>query len=430
MSGIHRRNLLMGAGALSLIGALPRTLGLGSSHRYPTRIVFFYTPNGTVLDSFRPTGTETNFQLSEILAPLQPFKDKMLVLGELDNLAARTGGGGPHAWGLGSMLTGWQVPGGHFFGAGYAAGLSLDQHIANLVGNGTPFRSLELGVQPSATGPRQRLSYAAPGNPMPPFESPWEAYGALFGPTQGPDPDARLSLLRQSRSEIDVIARDYSGDDAARLAYHQSSIDEVDRRLRHAPPSIVFPPPQLGPAVDLQALDNYPVIGQKHMDVLVAALANDMTRVASLQWSWASGEPSFQKLFGFPEDHHALSHKPDNDLESRAKLVKINVWQAQQLAYLANQMSQVKEGDETLLDHTVIFWCSELSTGNVHSHEDMPYVLLGGANGKLKTGRWLKFGGASHTDLLVTLANVMGSPISVFGDPKYGHGGLGDALLV
>jgi hypothetical protein len=415
--------MLLGTAAMTVPLAREWGTPRGPSPVFPTRLVIFYTPNGTVADAWRPTGTETSFTLGPIMAPLAPFQDRLLILDEVNNYVARGGAGGGHARGMGTLLTGVQLPPGPFLGAAYAASISIDQLIAQSVGAATLFRSLELAVQPRGSEVWERLSYAGPNEPMPPFESPWDAASTLFGEIAASNRQAYLDLLATSRDELKEVTQLYAGDDARRLAFHGASLDEVERRLRLTPPAITVPPPSLGAPLDLEPRENFGPIGRKHIDVLVAALANDRTRVATLQWAKASGDPTFPDL-GFPEPHHELSHRPDDDADGQDKLTRINRWYAGHLAYLLGQLASIREGDETLLDHTCVVWTSELGKGNIHSYDNTPFVLCGGANGQLKTGRYLKLGGASHLDLLVSLANLMGVPRTTFGDTRYCHGPL------
>jgi hypothetical protein len=164
------------------------------------------------------------------------------------------------------------------------------------------------------------------------------------------------------------------------------------------------------------------------MDLLVSSLACGMTRVGSLQWSRGISLTTFPWL-GIKESHHSLSHRGDADDDARSKLTQINKWYAQQLAYLCRKLDAIPERDgKSLLDHTLIVWGNELSKGNNHSHDDLPFVLLGGAGGALKMGRYVNFPARGHNDLLLTICRAMGLDNESFGNPKHCSGPLG-ALL-
>jgi len=157
---------------------------------------------------------------------------------------------------------------------------------------------------------------------------------------------------------------------------------------------------------------------------MVMAMACDLTRVGTLQWTHSVGGQLFSWL-GATRGHHDMSHDPDSNVESKEMLTKINVWFAEQLAALIAAMKQVPEEGGTLFDNTVILWVNELSRGNAHSHPDMPFVLAGGAGGRIKTGRYLKYAGTvPHNNLLVSLLNAFGSDVRTFGNPAYCTGPL------
>jgi uncharacterized protein DUF1552 len=184
------------------------------------------------------------------------------------------------------------------------------------------------------------------------------------------------------------------------------------------------------PTIDFKANDNFPAIGKAQMDLLVMALACDLTRVATIQWERSVGDVRFTWL-GATRGHHTISHDADTVTDSVEMLTKINVWYSQQLAYLLGKMASIKEGAGTMLDNTLVFWCNELSRGNVHSHPDMPFVLAGGAGGALKTGRWLVYPKATsvpHNNLLVSIMNVMGLPDTTFGNPAFCTGPLSNLV--
>jgi hypothetical protein len=164
------------------------------------------------------------------------------------------------------------------------------------------------------------------------------------------------------------------------------------------------------------------------MDLLASSLACGMTRVASLQWSRGISLTTFPWL-GIKESHHSLSHRGDADDSARSKLTQINKWYAQQLAYLCRKLDAIPERDgKSLLDHTLIVWANELSKGNNHSQKDMPFVLLGGAGGALRMGRYASFGARGHNDLLLTICRAMGLDSASFGNPKHCSGVLASIL--
>jgi hypothetical protein len=212
---------------------------------------------------------------------------------------------------------------------------------------------------------------------------------------------------------------------------HQTAIRELEMRLTAAPDpasgssaSCVKP---AAPTIDFNKNDNFPAVGTLQMDLLVMALACDLTRVATLQWEAAYSDVIFSWL-GWTRGHHDTSHDSDGSAASVAILTKINTWYAQQFAYLLGKLDGIKDGAGTMLDSTLVFWGNELARGNVHSHWPMPFVLAGGGGAPIKTGRFLSYPKGdpttSHSNLLVSMMNAVGVSGATFGDPKYCTGPL------
>ncbi|MFM8414808.1 MAG: DUF1552 domain-containing protein [Planctomycetota bacterium] len=170
-----------------------------------------------------------------------------------------------------------------------------------------------------------------------------------------------------------------------------------------------------------------PRISRMQIELVVASLAADFTRVATLQCTNSVGQPHMRWL-GIDEGQHSLSHEPNTKADAQEKLTKINAWYAGEVAHLAQRLAKTPEpgGQGSLLDHTTILSTDELGEGNSHSHDDIPWVLVGGGLG-FKTGRALQFRGVSHNRLLVTLARAMGhESLTSFGNADYcGDGPFG-----
>ncbi|MEA2696819.1 MAG: hypothetical protein QOI66_1090 [Myxococcales bacterium] len=163
-------------------------------------------------------------------------------------------------------------------------------------------------------------------------------------------------------------------------------------RLTVAPPTLTGAActRPTAPTIDYRTNDNFPAVGKLQMDLLAMALACDLTRVATLQWEAAYSDVRFTWL-GATRGHHTISHDSDGTTASVELLTKINIWYAEQFAYLLDKLDGIKEGAGTLLDNTVVFWGNELARGNVHSHWPMPVVLAGSGGGVIKTGRFLTY---------------------------------------
>lgn len=438
-ASLSRRTLLRGVGgaaiALPWLEAFAPRRAVAGTEPLPKRFIVMFSANGTLPSSWLPSGGETDFTLSPILSPLAEHRDDLVIIQGVDQQGA---GGDGHQIGMGGMLTGAPLNSGPFAGAGappagWASGPSVDQRIAEALGESSTLRSLELGVQVGPADNWGRMIYRASNQPLPPEDDPKAVYDRVFSDLHT-DP-AELARVRQRRASIlDAVSLEYSrlqgrlgSADRARLEAHVTAIREVEARL-NAPALATRvecrdPELQLAP-VSLN--DSFPAVGSQQIDLLVMALACDITRVASLQWSRSVSPTRFTWL-GINEGHHDLSHLGDDDAVAVDKLERINRWYAAQFAALIGKLKAIPEGDGTMLDNSLLLWCNELAKGNVHRHTDAPYVLAGRAGGGLKTGRFLSFGGDAsvpHNNLLVSLLNALGLPDTTFGKPEWCQGPL------
>jgi hypothetical protein len=457
---LNRRNFLKGAAGSSVaLPLLSSTGALAQSGGAPKRLVVFFTPNGTIPETWSPDPdsgigdalqtdpqVQTNYTLSPILQPLAPHQDDLIVVEGLEQRSTSDGPGDGHQKGMGHMLTGTPLQvgdaftGGNGEPAGWAGGISIDQHIANAVGADTTFKSLELGVQVSGATVWTRMSYSGPGQPIPPENDPQQVFNRLFADFNE-DPAELARVRARRRSVLDFVLGDFnalkprlSAADRAKVDQHMTAIRAIETRLQAGPlPSCEVPPFTALP--DHMNNDAFPAVGQQQMDLLVMALACDLTRVGSLQWSQSVGGTRFTWL-GINDGHHGLSH--DTNQATRDKLTQIDTWYAQQLAYLIQRMKEIPEGDGTLLDNTVILWTNELGEGASHTRKGMPYVLAGGCGGALNTGRYVYYPGSRdvevlaqtkpHNNLLLTIANAMGLPDTSFGAAQHCTGNLSELL--
>lgn len=455
MSGGRRHFLARSLAAAAAIPLLETTgVRAQPATGAPRRLIIFYTPNGTIGSEWRPKGSETTFTLGRILRPLETHRSKLLVLGGVNMALADSGYGSHHARGVGGLLTGRPILQGNFAvfagnRAGWAGGISIDQHIAKSIAPTTRFKTLELGVRILDSEVRGRISYLGASQPVPPIESPYDVFDRLFAGVPAPAAPGTPAMTQadrirlEKRSVLDflkeelTVARTRAGvGDRAKLDLHLDSIRDIERRLGTAGPAGTPPPvaaagcqaPVLGARIDVAATDNIPAVGKLQMDVLAAALACDVTRIATLQWTHPEVDQTFPWL-GVSQGHHATSHAGDSDSAAQEALTKVNVWYAEQLRYLADKLASYREGDRTLLDNTVILWCNEIGKGNNHAHRDLPFALLGSAGGYFRTGRFVDYmaGGASghpHNNLLLSLGQAMGIKDTSFGDPQHCTGPL------
>ncbi len=440
---LSRRVFLARAGASA--AALPFLRALTASAQGeappPQRLIVFFTPNGTLHADWASRDAAGELALGPILAPLTPFREHLLALSGLDMQQGGPGDG--HQKGMGWLLTGRPLLAGRSTGncascvpASWASGASLDQVVAAAIGQGTRLRSLELGNHTGAVAEaRTRLCYRGPAQPLVPDDDPQRAFERVFGAAHGDSPAAQARRLAIGGSVLDFALADLhalqarvTGGAREQVQAHLEHIRALERRLRAPAPlaaACAVPNPEAFGAEEAQHA--YPRNGELQMDLLAAALGCDATRVASLQWTHAAGNIAFPWL-DIHERHHDLSHAGDGNAAAREKLIRINAWYAEQLAYLLSALARVPQASGTLLDHTLVLWCSELGKGNAHSHRSVPFLVAGGLGGRLQTGRYIDYGGRSHTDLLLTIAQLFGVEMESFGEPGLGRGALSELL--
>jgi hypothetical protein len=439
MKRISRRAILRGAAgaaiALPWLEAMsPRRARAASS---PKRFIVMFSPNGTLPTQWTPTGTETDFTLSPILMPLGPHQDDLVII---EGLLQEGGGGDGHQNGIGGMLTGSPLNPGPFAGvgappAGWATGPSIDQRIVQALAAPTPFQSLELGVQVGAADNWGRMIYQAANQPLPPTDDPAQVYTTVFSDLHT-DPVALAHLRARHKSILDAVGSEYTriggqlgSADKQRLDAHLDAVREIEKRLTTSlvdnNPSCHDPVLPTSTAA-AHANDSFPAVGALQMDLLTMALACDLTRVASMQWSRSVSQVRFTWL-NIPDGHHDLSHRSDTDSDAVHKLTLINTWYAQQMADLIARLKNTPDGaGGTLFDNTLVLWSNELAKGNTHSRQDAPYVLCGNAGGGLRTGRFVSYEGQGlpHNNMMVSILNALDIPDTTFGKADWCTGPL------
>ena len=432
MNPATRRHFLqrlgLSAAALPFLPALPSLRAAGASAT-PQRVIFMFTPNGIVPPDFWPDQTGADFQLKSILAPLEPWRDRLLTLKGISNKVRGDGDG--HMRGMSCLLTAIELFPGNIQGggetpAGWASGISIDQELKNFLQakpeTATRFGSLELGVAvPNRADPWTRWIYAGPNAPLAPVSSPYDVFEKLYGQTK--DRESLGSVLDEVTEDLQKISTCVPPEEKALLDQHVSFVRQMERELTQAAvQKLRLPPPALEAGLDVDN-DGMPEVSPLQQDLLVNAFANDLARVGSIQYTNSVGQAKM-KWLGINDDHHGLSHDPDLNAGSQEKLVKINQWFCGQLAALAGKLNAIPEpgGNGTLLDHTTIIWTNELGKGNSHSHDDIPFVLLGGGLG-FGTGRALQFDGQAHNRLWLALAHAMGHRLGTFGNKELSSGG-------
>lgn len=454
MKRINRRAMLKGTiyggtvaiGLPMLDAMLPRRTA-AQAGAAPKRVVFWFTANGTRQDIWSPPA---NMDLTghPLHAAMAPFSEKLLFLDGVDQSVAYDSIGDGHQTGMACLLTNAEILPGTLFCegscdagnqryVGWGGGQSVDQYLASEIEKDvvTKFKSLELGVQVRSSTVWSRMSYTGPDTPVPPREDPNQNFTDFFSELES-DPFALQLIQRRRQSVLDAVMEEHAAfqqrlgyEDRQKLDRHLQSIRDLETRLAvttNFGEACGQPELEL-PGGSFEQNDMYPVTGKAQMDMLVMALACDMTRVASLQWSRSVSNVRFNWVSQtLSEGHHGLSHYDDGNANAQADLREINKWYSEQFAYLLGQMDAIQEGDNTLLDNTVVVWVNELGKGNSHTRRDIPFLLAGSCQGYFRTGRHIDFGGEPHGKLLVSLTHAMGKPVSTFGVPQYSQGPLSE----
>ena len=446
---LSRRSVIKGAGGIAL--ALPWLEAM--THRRPARaaapavapkrFLAVYTPGGTVRsgsigDRYTPTGTETAFTLSPILAPLEPVKSSVIVV---DGLHLKCGDQSlfnveQYQGGMVGWLTGLVQPG----SGNWVKGPSIDQVLAPRLSAGKPLPSLQVAVR-WGTGkshgkmtPMDTCTFegADPFRPIMPRLDPVEIWKALFNDIKPPGNAWDKSILDAVGKRYTKLAQRLGGADRQRLEAHLERIRDLEKRVGSvsgacAAPALVDtsdynPTSGLnssddGSITDLRTDAAIPKVGKLMMDMMVMALACDLTSVGFLQWCDSEAKYTAPWL-NLPQTHYFYEngggYRP-------AELERLYTWYTAQHAYLLQQLAAVDMGGHSLLAETVVFFGTELENPASHAKKNMPFLLAGGG---LRTGRWIKYPGDPHNNLLVSLLNLFGDPRTTFGDPRCCTGSL------
>jgi hypothetical protein len=438
-----RRRLLSGLGALTVALTSPvwrpsTVFGKDGSTKPLRRFIGVFSANGTIASQFFPAGTASDMPLNpsmlgRILAPLSAHTSQMLVLKGVDMVSTvsdqlgttTTKPGGPHMKGPGGMLTGGSLLAGSFSGAGgpagYADRISVDQFIANRIGKGTAFPSLEFGARVGGGEPLNTISYRGANQPNPPIDDPVQMYTRLFA-NSNLSTSQVAQLVADRKSVLDFVQGDITSlqtrlnaEDKARLDAHLTGIRSMEQELTSA--TAVCTPPTKPMKFDGNDQATFAPICKVQMDLMLLAHTCGMTNVSTFMFANADSWQYFP-FAGVNEEHHSLSHSSDSDSASVEKLIKINVWHGQQVNYLLDKLAATTEADgSNMLDNTLLLWGNELGVGNTHDYKNIPWLLAGGAS-YFKMGRSLQFKDLPHNNLLVSVCNAMGfDDVTTFGIP-------------
>ncbi|MGH9673732.1 MAG: DUF1552 domain-containing protein [Bryobacteraceae bacterium] len=433
-AGPSRRTVLRGAGVslgLPWLEAMAPSTALASSTlpKPPVRLAALYMPNGVNVPAWTPEGKGRDFKLSPTLSPLADLKDRIVVLGNLWNAGAKGGDG--HYVKESAILTCTTIK--KTPGADLANGTSMDQVAAKKVQHETPLPSLELGVTPVAIGvdlvvgyTRVYGSHIAWSNPTTPLAreiNPRSVFERLFQAASGRPGDA---------AKMDALLLDRVLGDARRLRGRVGSADQLrideylavmrslEKRVERAsqngagawkPRAAVDP--KSAPAE--QPRDHAEHV-RLMMDMMALAFQTDTTRVSTFMFGNAVSNVSFRFLDSVTMGHHDTSHH-QKEAEKLRQYQIVNQWHLEQFAYLLRRLREMKEGDSTVLDNSMVLFASALSDGNSHSPRNLPLVLGGGGGGRIDSGQHLVYAEDSPlANLYVSMLDAFGAPVERFAD--------------
>ncbi len=396
------------------------------------RLIVMFSPNGTIPDQFWPEKIGEDFEHKTILKPLEPFHDQMLVLRNLHNKVR--GDGDNHMRGMSCLLTGIELFPGNVMGggntpSGWPKGISIDREICNHFQSKketrTRFGALHFGVGIQDTAdPWTRMSYDGPNQPVTPLADPYDAYRKLYGNVR--EKKQVRSVLEDLRGDLNKVANQLPESDRKLLIEHTQLVNRMDQEYANGSSlsNLTAKPPELPEGLRNQN-DNLPELGRLQIDMLVNSFVNDFARVATLQYTKSVGQAKMNWL-DIDDAHHTLSHEPDKNKDAYDKLVRINTWFAEELAYLLKKLENTPEPGQkgSMLDHTLVIWTNELGKGNSHTLNHIPFVLAGNGFG-FQMGRsyWCGDDNNAHNRLLLSLAHAVGHPLDTFGNPSLCQGG-------
>jgi len=428
---LSRRTVLRGFGAalaLPLLDAMAPALtaqaATPASPERLRRLGFVYMPMGCDITRWTPPGGERLDVLSSTLDPLAPVKSHVSVL---TNMELRNAYPGTHATSNASFLSAATAK--RTESTDYHLGTTVDQIAAQQIGQDTPLASLELSMDLlSVVGQcdngyacvyQNCLSWSSPTTPLPAEAHPRVVFDTLFG--EGGTAVERMAARRTRASLLDGVAeewrrlrRELGPRDQERVDGYLEAVRDVERRIQAAEAHA-----QENPLPDVDRPPGVPAAYADHarlmFDLQRLALQGDITRVVTFQLARETSNRAYPEI-GVPDPHHPLTHH-GNDPEKIAKVAKINRFHVSLFADFLQALHATPEGDGSLLDHVLYLYGSGMGNPNVHSHVDLPILVAGGAAGRFRGGRHLKYAEPTPlANLHLTLLDKIGVKLDSFAD--------------
>ncbi len=426
---LPRRTFLRGLGttlALPLLDAMvPAATALAATPAAPVRrLGFVFMPMGSDITRWTPKSETTLEELSPTLASLAPVREHVTAI---TNLELRNAYPGTHATSNAAFLSAARAK--HTESTDYFLGTTVDQIAAREIGHQTQLPSLELAMDllqvvgqcdnGYACVYQNNLSWASPTTPLPAEAHPRLVFENLFG--EGGTKAERQAALRKRASLLDYVKddmaklkRELGPSDREKVTHYLDAVREVERRIQKAEADVADNPlPDLDRPVGVPAA--YADHARLMFDLQVLALQGDVTRVITFQLARETSNRTYPEI-GVPDPHHPLSHH-GNDPEKIAKMAKINAFHVSLFAEFLAKMAATKEGNGSLLDHSLYLYGSGMGNPNVHDHTNLPILVAGGAAGAMKGNRHLRYDKPTPlANLHRTLLDRVGVKLEKFAD--------------
>jgi hypothetical protein len=431
---LPRRTFLRGMGATlalplldAMVPAMTTGTALAKSPAEPVRrLGFVYMPMGCDITRWTPLATDGSLKvLSPALQSLEPHIDHLTVL---TNMELKNAYPGTHATSNAAFLSAAKAK--WTESTDYYLGTTADQLAAQQIGPQTVLPSLELSMDLLQTVGQcdngyacvyqNNLSWSSPTTPLPSEAHPRIVFERLFG--EGGSPSDRRAALKRRASLLDWVRDDISrlqktlgADDRTRVAQYLDSIREVERRIQKAETDTGEQLPDLDRPVGVPA--SYADHAKLMFDLQALAMQGDVTRIITFQLARETSTRTYPEI-GVSDPHHPLTHH-GNDPEKIARMAKINAFHVSLFAYYVEKLKNTPDGDGTLLDHSVVLYGSGMGNPNVHDHVNLPVIVAGGAVGRKKGGRHIKYAEPTPlANLHLTLLDKVGVRLDKFADSQ------------
>ena len=424
-TSLPRRTFLRGAGVLlglPLLDAMvPALSAIARTPANPVRrFGVVYVPNGMAMEYWTPVMEGAQFELTPILQPLAPFRDRLLVVSGLDGMP-----GGNHAGASTRFLTGAV---GEDTEAGFSVGISIDQIAAREFGKDTQLASLELALdgrenlgtcEPGfSCALTNTISWRSPSTPLPMENNPRVVFERLFGDSGSTDPSVWRARLQRRRSILDSVTetvadlkRELGPSDGAKMSEYLEAVRDVERRIQKAEQQSMTEMPVVAQPAGVPA--SFDEHAKLMFDLQLLAYQSDLTRSITFMIGREFSARPYPEV-GVADGHHPLSHH-QYDRAKIARLAKLNAYHTTLFAYYLEKLGSTADGDGSLLDHTLLMYGAGISDSNIHDNKNLPIVLLGGG---VQGGRHLKYAGDPSGNLLVSVMEKLGLPADQIGNSR------------